>query len=372
MKNNSNVKYEFIDSLETPSFIVDVNNQVFKLNDRLKMANKTYNIFDFKTEDFYIPHSSQIDSTDWQKKVNQCLEKGSSDFIIKSGLYKCTMTRFASEGNKFILVSLFENTENGILETEEKLQNDAQMRIKELLDLASHTAHAINNPLTVVLTRAQMLKQVFDMQKPVTNEMTAVFLDKVTQQTERIKKIVDGMRVLTKTPPPEDHVDYNVGSLVDEAHMSVTDVLNQKGVSFVFNYDQKNRLIRCKPSELIQLFANLFNNSIHALADIESPRIEINMEEDATHIHFYFSDNGSGVKEENEAKIFTAFFTTKSVGANTGLGLNISRKFARSYGGDVEFDRSRGSSCFHISLSKSFITECQELDLNLQDFKKSS
>lgn len=371
MKKNNISHFDFVDYLDIPAVVIDSRNGVCKTNDKFINKNTSLNFFNINDNNTLNPNQQQIETSDWQLQLSQCFNNGNSEFNIKQMHFKGSILRLSINENKFALVCLREEMhEASMCKSPTYLFNDPHFKIKELLDLASHTAHAINNPLTVILTRSQMLKQLFDTQKPVTNEMTAIYLDKVSHQSDRIKKIVDGMRVLTKTPPPEEHVILSLASVIDEAYVNVSEAINSKGIKFVFNYDQKDRFIKCKQSELIQLFTNLFNNSIHELANTESPRIEINFEESENHIHFYFSDNGPGVKAENEAKIFTAFFTTKQVGANIGLGLNVSRKYARLYGGDLEFDKSRGLSCFHISLSKEFIT--QENNSNLQEYKKIS
>lgn len=235
------------------------------------------------------------------------------------------------------------------------LSDDAlTFQVTELKELISHVAHEINNPLTVLLTRSQMLKQSLENQKPVTNEMLTQYVNKTHQQSEKIKKIITGMRTLIATPNKTEYVDYDVHMLINEAHALVATILKENKIDFVLNSIQKEKLIKCNPAELVQLFVNLFDNSIQALSETSSPKIEIAFTEDNTYLHFYFIDNGPGIKQEIDGKIFTPFFTTKSASAALGLGLTLSRKIAKSYGGDVVLDASRGRSCFHISLSKQF------------------
>ena len=65
-----------------------------------------------------------------------------------------------------------------------------------------------------------------------------------------------------------------------------------------------------------------------------------------------FEDNGPGVKEENQARLFTPNFTTKSGG--TGLGLAICRNIVDKCNGEISYQKSfsLGGACFTVSLPK--------------------
>jgi|GEM_PF-6121761 len=236
-----------------------------------------------------------------------------------------------------------------------KEQQIKEQQITEFTTMISHIAHAINNPLTVISTRSQMLKQSLDMQKPVTNENLAQYFDKINQQSDRIKQIVEAMRMLTSHTPSDQYVDCNINSVVEEAYSLVLPSLKENGIEFIFNKNVSAKLIHGKFNELVQVFVNLFNNAKEAVANTPSPRIELNYEEDASHIHLYFNDNGPGVDKGTENKIFDPFFTSRAAGSTRGLGLSMARKIAKQHSGDVTFEPSRGQSCFRVSLVKKLI-----------------
>jgi histidine kinase len=63
------------------------------------------------------------------------------------------------------------------------------------------------------------------------------------------------------------------------------------------------------------------------------------------------SDNGIGMNEEIQSKIFNPFFTTKEVGRGTGLGLSISHGIVQDHGGSITCISKRGAgAAFHIRL----------------------
>ncbi|MBW1933306.1 MAG: HAMP domain-containing histidine kinase [Deltaproteobacteria bacterium] len=59
-------------------------------------------------------------------------------------------------------------------------------------------------------------------------------------------------------------------------------------------------------------------------------------------VEISFEDNGAGIPEENQKKIFQLFFTTKAPGKGTGLGLSISQNIVKKLGGIITLDSKVG------------------------------
>lgn len=361
---NTALKNDFVEYLEAPAALIDENGLVFKTNQKLKSENHK-----FSMSESQVFNPLESDLSEWKKSLNSCLANGSADFVMKSGSHRCVLTRVNQDGKKIILLSFVElkkqspaslhvigsetKTETSVLPQDEPLQ-------KEFTTFVSSFGHAINNPLTVITTRSQMLKLSVDMQKPVTTEMLTQFLEKMEFQSNRIKLIVEAMRTLTKYPTPDEYVDQEVNALVDEAYSQVAEQLREKNIEFVFNNEQKEKWINCKPAEIVQTLVALMTNSIEALALTEnpSPHIEINFVQDDKFVHFYVSDNGPGLKDEAKEKMFKPFYTTKtSNGATAGLGLSIGLKVAKSYGGDLVRNPSKPGTCFDLSLLRARVDQ---------------
>ena len=127
---------------------------------------------------------------------------------------------------------------------------------------------------------------------------------------------------------------------------------------------EKAMVMAPKP-QLIRVFVNLITNAVQA---IEIPQREAKEEgkEPVKGIIFIslrngvkdgyydivFEDNGPGVNEDNQSKLFTPNFTTKSGG--TGLGLAICRNIVEKCGGEIFYQKSfsLGGACFTVSLPK--------------------
>ena len=115
-------------------------------------------------------------------------------------------------------------------------------------------------------------------------------------------------------------------------------------------------LVKCFAGQLNQVFLNILVNAIDALEDIQS--INYNQKSPTTHswiriqttvidnqyIEIVIADNGIGISEEIQQKIFNPFFTTKPVGKGTGMGMAISYQ--------IITERHNGKLTFASTLGK--------------------
>jgi len=114
-------------------------------------------------------------------------------------------------------------------------------------------------------------------------------------------------------------------------------------------------LVECLAGKINQVFMNIINNAVHALADhletIKDPRIDIRTKVFPDHVVVEIEDNGPGMPLSVKQKIFEPFFTTKAVGKGTGLGLSIVYSIIENHKGTLEVISEVGQgTIFKISL----------------------
>ncbi len=110
-------------------------------------------------------------------------------------------------------------------------------------------------------------------------------------------------------------------------------------------------------TEFIQVFTNLLRNAMQSLDQkaMEYKIITVDIRQnDEGVVEVRIQDNGKGIPVAIQASIFDLHFTTKDKTEGTGLGLGISRKFVREYGGELLLEESREGegSTFLITLPK--------------------
>jgi signal transduction histidine kinase len=100
--------------------------------------------------------------------------------------------------------------------------------------------------------------------------------------------------------------------------------------------------IECEPQELQQALTNLLQNALEAVPS-GSGLVEVTGKVEGPELVLTVRDNGSGIKPEDQARIFTPFFTTKDVGRGLGMGLTITRRCIVALGGRISMRSQPGA-----------------------------
>ncbi len=119
------------------------------------------------------------------------------------------------------------------------------------------------------------------------------------------------------------------------------------GIEVVKNYGDLPEIM-CYPDDLNQVWTNLVHNALQAMDYKGILTIETRQQE--ANIFLKFTDNGKGIPSEVIPKIFQPFFTTKSAGEGSGLGLDIVRKIVEKHEGTIAVDSVPGQTTFTVSL----------------------
>ncbi len=121
----------------------------------------------------------------------------------------------------------------------------------------------------------------------------------------------------------------------------------KQNIEVVRNYQDIPEIL-CYPDELIQVWTNLIHNGIQAMKTGGTLTLTTTLENEGIKVEV--SDSGSGIPPEIKEKIFEAFFTTKSTGEGSGLGLHISKKIIDKHQGKINVDSQPGQTKFTIWL----------------------
>jgi signal transduction histidine kinase len=106
--------------------------------------------------------------------------------------------------------------------------------------------------------------------------------------------------------------------------------------------------IWCYPDELIQVWTNLIHNAIQAMSEQGTLTIRVIQEQQQALVQII--DTGSGIASEISEQIFQPFFTTKSVGEGSGLGLSICKQIVDKHAGDIQVQSQPGETIFSVWL----------------------
>lgn len=234
-------------------------------------------------------------------------------------------------------------------------------RDKAWSSMARQVAHEIKNPLTPMKLQIQRLIRL--KQRGAENwqdkfdEVAGIVLDHIDILTDTANEFSTFAKLYTEEPTAID-----LDRILQE-EISMFD--NREEISFDYFGLAGTTVMGPKP-QLTRVFVNLITNSVQAIENARADAVENGAEPQHGRIlvslrnsaqeGFYdivFEDNGPGVREENQQKLFTPNFTTKSSG--TGLGLAICRNILEKCNAQISYSRSfnLGGACFTIRYPKS-------------------
>ncbi|MES9897774.1 MAG: PAS domain S-box protein [Sedimenticola sp.] len=297
-------------------------------------------------------HDSDVEKT---KEALSSMQKGESKLIIenryrcKDGSYKWIewhVLSLAQERNFFAV---------GRDVTERMRMQGLMIQTEKMMSvggLAAGMAHELNNPLGGILQGIQNIQRRLspdlDKNREVAQDvglnLAAVsayfekrgithFLHGVRESGERAAVIVENMLQFSRksevTLLPED-----LGALIDSTlELAAVDYSLKKQYDFrnikiVREYDPTVGTVPCIKSEFQQILLNLFRNAAQAFQTMEvtrePPRITVRIRTNNEMACVEVEDNGPGMNEAVRGRVFEPFFTTRSVGEGTGLGLSVS------------------------------------------------
>ncbi|MGJ7919081.1 ATP-binding protein [Neobacillus sp. LXY-4] len=209
--------------------------------------------------------------------------------------------------------------------------------------IAAGIAHEIRNPLTTVRGYLQFLE------KDVDATTSQLFSSLLIPEIDRVNKIISDFLSIAK-PSSKELETIRVRDFLIEY---LSKFLKSESLLYNVEFDveilpeTESLFILCNREELLQVFINLFQNSLQAKGD--SPlKIKICTNLINSSVQFIFSDNGKGIPDSIQAHIFEPFFSTKDIG--TGLGLSVSKKIVENHNGLMHMMSNEDGTKFIIEL----------------------
>ena len=200
-----------------------------------------------------------------------------------------------------------------------------QSKLASLGQVATGVAHEINQPFTYMYTMVQAILEDFEL-GDVDAESVKLRLTQSRGEIQRISTIVEHLRTFGRFDKHEKMSLLRIETILDNTLLLLGEQLRLRDVELVRKVSKRLRPILGHAGQLEQVFLNLFQNALDALAD-RGPGAKISVALSSPPkqkaVQIKFSDNGKGIDPEHLDRIFEPFFTTKPPGQGTGLGLAI-------------------------------------------------
>ncbi|QQS41787.1 MAG: HAMP domain-containing protein [Acidobacteriota bacterium] len=246
-----------------------------------------------------------------------------------------------------LLAESFNEMSRKMLSDIEELRklNEQLIRTEKLAalgTLSAGVAHEVNNPLASISSLIQMIERNGGI-----DEATSEKLGLIQTQILRIKSVT------------KDMMDFARARPAARALIDVNDVV-QTGLRLAGFDKQFQKLdistfldpalpkIMADSDQLQQVFLNLLLNARDAMPD--GGRLSVQSRKAGGNVEVSIGDSGPGIGKDDLKKIFDPFYTTKSSGRGTGLGLAVCYGIVTAHGGSIEADSSSEGTRFAVTL----------------------
>jgi signal transduction histidine kinase len=251
---------------------------------------------------------------------------------------KGSVTMIASDDETGALSEAFSEMARSVGDMRERLKQT--QRVAGAVESIASLAHQIRNPIFGITTTVASLEtELRD------DPRFGKHLEVVTKESHRLSRIIDDMLSL-RTRPPGKLEASSVEAAVEEARAWLPSRFPGRTVVVTMSSEPGVPLVMLDMERMIQVFSNLFENSV--LMSEDPARIDVSIARREGAVVVEVCDSGSGIPVEEAARIFEPLYSGRPGG--TGLGLSICRDILAAHGGTIEFVVGGPGARFRLSL----------------------
>lgn len=236
---------------------------------------------------------------------------------------------------------------------EEQQIREEMIKVDRMVTIGSVTAgvgHEIKNPLTYTSTNLEWSLERLEEFEIEEMEEIREALGAALTGTEKIKTIVDDIKVLSRFQPAPIKPIQLAHAVEVALRMTTTQIDRRVWVEEKISSDV---YANADEGRLTQVVMNLLVNASQALEETEKEggKIRVSVYQEGSEAVIEVADSGPGIRKNQSEQIFTPFYTTKEAGVGTGLGLSLSRQIIEDFGGTISLvPAQEEGACFQVRL----------------------
>lgn len=223
--------------------------------------------------------------------------------------------------------------------SEELKRNKLELLGKLIVSLA----HEIRNPLSAIKLNLDFL----EMSRDELDDELVESIKHSQEAADRIKYLVESLLNFARESAEDEFAPLN---FIAAQAVELTKVkARSKNVKVIKQFEQEAESCHVHEKKLLQVVLNLITNAIEACDENGRVVIRTYVEKDKDGKPKYYlavEDNGIGIKEEDKAKIFDDFYTTKKDG--TGLGLHVCKNILKEQNAEISFESKYGEGTVFV------------------------
>ena len=244
------------------------------------------------------------------------------------------------------LVYAYNSAIDALWESTEKLRKTE--REVAWREMAKQVAHEIKNPLTPMKLSLQYMQRAGKLQPDLIQTLLPNLTTTMMEQINTLDQIATAFSQFASMPSPEN-IPFNLVELLEQTIEMYRHQIDD-GNCLSCSFEESNYPIFADKHQIQRVVNNLLNNAVQAIPLEKEGKINIRLfQSSGQKVRLEIEDNGTGVENETQQKIFSPYFTTKSSG--TGLGLAMCKDIIESAGGVIGFQSTKNErTCFWIEM----------------------
>jgi len=217
-------------------------------------------------------------------------------------------------------------------------------KLASLGETIAGIAHEINNPLTSILSNAQLLT----LHRGGTADEASI--NAIVLEAKRTADLVKNLLAFSRKESKKREV-VGINELIKQAVNLKRYQLRVNNIQLIAEPCETSFPVLVTPQQMQQVLLNLLNNAEQAIAKTgHQGIIKVEGGRRGSMVYITVTDNGTGIPAHILPFIFDPFFTTKNLGEGTGLGLSIAHTLIENHGGTISAKSEPGHTVFTIEL----------------------
>lgn len=263
------------------------------------------------------------------------IKEGADDYILKSNL-----TRLANAITSALQKKQAERDK-------ENYQRKLENKINEINTFIYRISHDLKAPLASTFGVLQIIKKKFP------DDPVLSYIDLIEKSNKKMESILMSFaEVVRISQENKTNEKFKFSEIIEDIVQNLQNIPKAQDINFSASVDPSIELYGNKPM-MVSILQNLIHNAIVYRRNISSSYISIIVSEHSNSINIEISDNGIGIENALQPKIFDMFYRATIASQGSGLGLYIVKNAVEKFGGTISLESSPGEgTTFKITLPK--------------------
>ena len=288
----------------------------------------------------HLPILMLTGNTDTEDVV-KALEMGANDYLRKPVDDKELVARIKT-------LARMKTAEDQLRKSMSLLEHEAAIG-----NLAAGVAHDFNNILFVMSFAELIQMGLIEIENEMPEDLLPLFQEKlkkirhycsgIIESQDFGKTLCTGITDFARGGTEGKH-DQDMEPLVIKPLNIFDRKLKNRGISLNLDFEKDLPQIVCNGGEVQRMVLNLITNAVCALEELnpKEPHLNIGLKRNNGSVNLSVEDNGSGIPEDVQTRIFDNLFTTKEKGKGSGIGLATVKKIMEEHGGGISMNSMLG------------------------------